>query len=251
MSVLLSLLLLASSPVTDAEKEAFLKEARVVSIETIPTGVTKPIKARLEKGGVEHSAQIQSNDTDLPPFFGVEGRPGIPMRDSWRYNIAAYRLDRLLGTNRIPVSVTRTWQTKPSAFTWWVEDIKMDEAGRLKNNIEAPNRQRLEKELADAKVFDELILNIDRNLGNLLYTKDWNVVLIDHTRSFVAWDGIRNPDNLNRCSRRMLDGMKRLTEPSLRRALGDVLTPTEIRSLLARRNKIVARFSGEGAKDVF
>jgi hypothetical protein len=32
-------------------------------------------------------------------------------------------------------------------------------------------------------MFDQLIANIDRNQGNLLYDRDWHLVLIDHSRA--------------------------------------------------------------------
>ena len=34
------------------------------------------------------------------------------------------------------------------------------------------------------RVFDQLIGNIDRNVGNLLITSDWRIWAIDHTRAF-------------------------------------------------------------------
>ena len=34
------------------------------------------------------------------------------------------------------------------------------------------------------RLFDQLIANIDRNLGNLLIGNDWTIWAIDHTRAF-------------------------------------------------------------------
>ena len=34
------------------------------------------------------------------------------------------------------------------------------------------------------KVWDELIQNKDRNAGNIIWTSDWSMWLIDHTRAF-------------------------------------------------------------------
>ena len=38
------------------------------------------------------------------------------------------------------------------------------------------------------RIFDELIQNRDRNTGNLLWTTDWKMWMIDHTRAFRLGD---------------------------------------------------------------
>ena len=63
-------------------------------------------------------------------------------RDTWRYNVAAYRLDRLLELDMIPPSIERNYQSKPGAFTWWVDDVIMDEAERLKNKVDRARTPR-------------------------------------------------------------------------------------------------------------
>ena len=86
------------------------------------------------------------------------------------------------------------------------------------------------------KVFDELIINIDRNLGNLLITKDWRVVLIDHTRAFTPYPEIRNTENLTRCSRKLLANMKGLTKATVTKAMGAALDgPGDRRAIKASR----------------
>jgi hypothetical protein len=91
-------------------------------------------------------------------------------------------------------------------------------------------------------VFDELIMNIDRNLGNLLITNSWQVVLIDHTRAFTPYREIRNPDNLTRCSRALLARMSALTDVTVSKSVGTSLTRAEVTALLARRDRIIAFF---------
>ena len=90
-------------------------------------------------------------------------------------------------------------------------------------------------------------MNIDRNLGNLLITNSWQVVLIDHTRSFTPYRNIRNRANLTRCSRALLAQMSALTESAITKSVGTSLTRVEITALLARRDLIVAFFA-EAAK---
>ena len=238
---------------TDADREALLLGGTIVSVKDIEAGVTKPIRAELSWKGVMHSAQIQRVDRPLPDFFGKDGTV-LPARDAWRFNVAAYRLDRLLQLNMVPVSVSRSYKGSPGAFTWWADDVKGEETQRVREQWTAPDPERFEQQRAVGRVFDELIMNIDRNLGNLLITNSWQVVLIDHTRSFTPYKNIRNQENLTRCSRALLARMAALTTDAVAKSVGTSLTRTEITALIARRDRIVTFFNEEaktkGEKDV-
>jgi hypothetical protein len=85
-------------------------------------------------------------------------------------------------------------------------------------------------------------MNIDRNLANLLITKTWKIALIDHTRCFTPYHGIRNKENLTRCSRELLTRMKSLTAAAVTQAVGSHLTRAEVQALISRRDRIVEFF---------
>ena len=167
------------------------------------------------------------------------------------YNVAAYRLDRLIGLDLVPVSVERRWHGRPAAYTWWVDDVLMDEGVRLKKKVEPPSIDAWNKEMQLIRVFDQLIYNMDRNVQNLLITKDWRMWAIDHTRAFRLHHELRTPKDIVRCDRALLERLRQLDKRTLTQALGRYLNGFEIDALLARRDAIVALLESLGPAALF
>jgi hypothetical protein len=162
-------------------------------------------------------------------------------KDSWKFNIAAYRLDRILRLNMTPVAVERKFEGKSAAYTWWVNDTMM-EIDRQKKHLSAPDADNWNREMYVVRVFDQLIFNTDRNLQNLLIDKDWNIWMIDHTRSFRMQTDLREKKNLVQCDRALFTRLQELTADDLT-PLKAYVQKDEIKGLLARRDKIVAYFN--------
>ena len=226
---------------TDAEKEEFLRTAKVVETSDISIGITRPIRATLEKDGFRHDAQIQRVD-EFAHLKDLPSGPQINYRDFWGFNIAAYELDRLLGLGMTPVSVKRKYEGDDAAFTWWIDDVLMMEKERWQKDILPPDKDDWNRQMHRVRVFNELTYNTDPNLGNVLITEDWRIRLIDYTRAFRIQKMIRDKSNLDRIDRDLLAALKRLTLPRLREAMGDVLSKTESEAVIARRDLIVEFF---------
>jgi hypothetical protein len=239
----------AATP-SDAQIEEFLLHARIVKTRGVSKGITGTVRATLSDGTLTHDAQIQTVDERMAQFVSQSGTE-FNFRDSWTYNVAAYRLDRLIGLQMIPVSVSRDWQSKGAAFTWWVDDVLMDEEARMKKRIVPPDMAAWNEQLQLVRVLDQLIYNIDRNLGNLLITRDWRVWAIDHTRAFRTHKVLKSPANITRCDRQVLEGLKRLDAPMLKKSLGPFLTQYEIDGILGRRDAIVALLDKRGPAVLF
>ena len=194
-----------------------------------------------------HDAHLQAVDVARAVFTAGKASE-VNFKDTYRYNIAGYRLARLIGLDNVPMSVERNIEGKLAAVTWWVDDVLMDEGARLKKKTMGPDVQRFAKQIQVMKIWDELIQNKDRNGGNLLWTSDWSMWLIDHTRAFRLGKELVAPADLTRCDRRLLDGMRALTAESLAKAVGDSLTKEEQGAVLARRDLIVKHFDDRIAK---
>ena len=101
------------------------------------------------------------------------------------------------------------------------------------------------------RLFDQLIYNMDRNMGNLLITKDWTVWAIDHTRAFRTHETLKTPENVSRCDRQVFERLKQLDKDTLKKEMDQVLDEWQIRSLLARRDLIVSRIESLGPSALF
>lgn len=235
----------AGAPVTlsDTEKEEFLTHADVVAMRGVATGVTGTKRVTLSDGSLTHDASFQRVDVHKASYATPKGVE-LNFRDSYKYNIAAYRLDRLLALNMVPVSIERKLGGETGALTWWVDDVEMMEKERFKKNIRPPDQDAWNDQMFQVRVFNELVYNTDANLGNLLITKDWRLRMVDFSRAFRLTGRLREPQNLVNCrvDRRVFERLRSLDEATLQKELGDVLVPGEIRAILARRDATVSHF---------
>lgn len=223
------------------EQEHFLLTARITNVRSGKGGVTGTRRATLVSGSFTHDAHIQTIDEAKVRFEGVNGTE-MNFRDTYKFNIAAYRLDKMLDLRMIPPSVERNVEGSTAAVTWWVDDVLMEETQRAKKGIAPPDGDQWNNQMYLVRVFDQLIYNTDRNLGNLLITKDWKLWMIDHTRAFRTRHTLLAPKNLTRCDRELLDAMRRLNEKELHQELDQYLRKAEIEALLKRRDQIVTLF---------
>ena len=226
---------------TRPQMEEFLLTARIVQHKALSVGVTNSQRATLDDGKLKHDAHIQTVDISKDSFQTARG-PEMNFRDSYKFNMAAYELDKLLELNMVPVSVERKALGDMAAVTWWVDDTLMTELERKKKKIEPPDQHSWNQQMYDCRVFDQLIYNTDRNLGNLVISKDWKIWLIDHTRAFRMMKDLQTPQNLVQCDRKLLAKMRELSKEVLNEKLARYLTDREIEGLLARRDKIVQYF---------
>jgi hypothetical protein len=237
--------------ITHAQKEEFLLKAKIVTAKPAAKGITTTLRATLSDGQLTHDASIQRID-DTKHNYETNMGTEMVFRDSWKFNVAAYKLDRLLGLNMIPATVERVYQGAHSSFTWWVDGVLMDEGERQSKKQLAPDQSRWNDQMSVVNVFDQLIYNIDRNTGNLLYDKDWQIWMIDHTRAFRTNTDLMDAKVLTRCDSALLERLKQLDAATLKMEIGAYdIDGNRIKGLLARRDKIVKLFEQKGPSAMF
>jgi len=225
-----------------AEWEEFLRTAEIVDQKQFQSreAVTSPWKLTLEKDGVRKFALWKNPMGEQLGF-----------QESWKWEIASYRLDKLLGLNMVPVTVERIFQGKPGSCQLWVDNtISMEE--RREKNLRPPAEKmtRFIRAAYLQHAFDNLIANVDRRAGNVLVTEDWRCILIDHSRTFRTQKDYttqllfidRNPEELNlmkELPESFVQKLREINEKAVLDAVGPYLTKREIRAMLKRRDLIV------------
>jgi hypothetical protein len=208
----------------ESDLERLLATAPVEKLESVPIGVTKPQRGYFPAGSLAERFAWKP----LPPMR----RGGY--RESYKAEIAAYQLDRLLELGMVPPVVERTIEGKVGAAVLWIEGT----TGWDKDRPAQGPEPSWSKQISRMKLFDQLIANIDRNQGNLMYDRDWHLFLIDHSRAFTtrtATDGIAAISTVDRALWTKIDA---LTADDLERALGAWLSPEERTALLKRRDRM-------------
>ncbi|HET9316083.1 MAG TPA: hypothetical protein VFQ51_10860 [Vicinamibacteria bacterium] len=229
----------SASPADDRVREQFLQQAEVVSVQSAGIG---SLRALLRRGGLLHDAGIQAVDESVPtgdPPTVIEA----DVRGSYKHDVAAYRLDRLLGLGMVPVTILRDHGRKPAAFAWSVDDMLMTERERYVARARPPDVASWNRQLAEVALFDQLISNLDRSAGNLIIDRGWQVWLTGHSRAFRSSRSLQNPKALgDSCERRLLGALRTLAAPSVKAEMRDVLDEAQVDGLLARRDQIVAYY---------
>ncbi|HDT12806.1 MAG TPA: hypothetical protein ENO03_00465 [Candidatus Aminicenantes bacterium] len=225
--------------------EEFLKTAEVIGQEQL-TGalaVTNPWVLTLEKDGVQRKALWKDVLGDRIKGF----------KETWKGEIAAYRLSRALGVHMVPATVERRYQGARGSCQLWFDAWNNMEA-IIKKDLRPPGIKALynARNLCLQRAFDNLIYNVDRHQRNYLIMEDWRMILIDHSRSFSATKRARTDliyDEKNRESskfimetlpRAFVDALRALTAESIREIVGEYLDDDEIAATLSRRDAIIA-----------
>jgi hypothetical protein len=95
-------------------------------------------------------------------------------------------------------------------------------------------------------VFDVLTHNVDRTQENALWTQDWMLVLIDHTRAFRTYYK-ETPRLLMRnrpyVPKALQERLATLNRENLTQRLGPYLKKKQIEAILLRRDQLLKQYT--------
>jgi len=217
--------------------EQLLKQGTITELKSIGAGVTRSKKAYLEHKGLRFKAIFKSED--IIPRNAREKQ--YRNTDSYKYEIAAYRIARELGLNMIPPTIFRTIDNKKGSLQLWIDNT-FNDINRIKDKRFPNEPCVLSYQASLLNMFDILIYNEDRTLSNILYTEaDWLMWMIDHSRSFRT--NKQAPTYLKaarlRHSEKIENKLKSLNYRNLHKLTKGLLKKRQIKTLLKRRDLLI------------
>jgi hypothetical protein len=243
-------------PLTGDAAEDFLSTAKVLELKTFKAaGVTMPRKATLSDGERTLDALFKDIDTYLPRGTLSGGEVVFRFRDSYRHEIAAYELDKLLGLAIVPPCVKRRISSEVGALCLWLEGT-ITEWERLEQpDAEPPDTEDWDRQMMTIRLFLQLIYDLDyKNVANLLIDERFKIYKIDSSRAFRTDRELRDPAELTRFSSSVLEALGSLTSDDVQASLKPWLNKDQIKGLMARRDLILelaeARVAALGEDEV-
>jgi hypothetical protein len=156
-------------------------------------------------------------------------------------NVAAYRLDRLLELDMVPVAVVREFEGKDGSLQFDPGN-RIDEFQRQQKGSGGSAWCPLAEQWNAMFVFDVLIYNEGRDGRSILYSLDlWQLMLNAHGKAFSTKKGAprRLRDVPYQVGQAWKDALVALSDDVLQQVLGDVLDQKRLDALGARRDELV------------
>jgi len=156
-------------------------------------------------------------------------------------SVAAYRLDRLLELDMVPVTVPRKINGAHGSLQFLTDKFS-DEMRRSASGRGSGAACALPDQWGAMYVFDVLIYNEGRSLQRMLYDPgNWRLMLSEHDRAFAGKKG--RPKHLKAAPVEVTEGWRQalaeLSDERLAETLSDVLDSRRLRALQARRDELL------------
>ena len=218
------------------ELEDYLRKAEICPDKTRAGRRTEAWVLCLTDGKIERRGFFRLTDRRRPH----------PLPDSYKYDIAAYELDKLLNLNIIPPTVEREIEGRKGSLALLIEGIITEEI-RINRNIEPPDLESFKNSLADLTVFENLTYSDSycgkRDLGDILIMRkeDWKIWRVDFSEAFAPFLGLIPECQITHCSKKLYQSILKLNDDEVKAKLSLYLNDEEISALLERKKIIIEK----------
>ena len=227
------------------EIEAFLKTAPIVSIKKdATTGRTMPWKVTLDDGKTRLQGMFKRVHAPRPD----------PMVDSYKYELAAYEISKLLDLDIIPPTVEREIEGAKGSLQYFVPGC-ISETDRERLLLQPPDLKAFLGRLDEIKVFEALVNDTCLDKDDILIQRPgWKVYRVDFAEAFAPTPGLAADCPINRCPQRLFEHLQKTARQIVESTLRSYLSKNEIGAILERKKRIIARLEGlmktEGERNV-
>jgi hypothetical protein len=219
----------SGAPQTPEEIEKFLSRSTPQVVVPGAAGRTDPWRVRLESGGITRWAQFKYINRPRPE----------PIPDSFKYELAAYELNKYLGLSFVPPTVERTINDTAGSLQAFLENV-IRESDIKRANFQPADPEAFDRAMADLKVFENLVYDSCENERDTLIQKDTGKIYrVDFSEAFAAQNGTIPGCEILRCSRRLYQRLQEWDQDKVRTLLAPYLNEEETRALHARQDSII------------
>lgn len=210
------------------EMEDFLRTASVVGRGPGPGGRTDAWRLTLEAGGTVRTALFKYIDRRRPD----------PLADSYKYELAAYALDKYLVLGYVPPIVEYRVDQTPGALQAFVAN-SISEADRKERHLDPRDPEAFEKSMTDLRVFENLVYDDCLNEKDTLIGRDdWKIFRVDFSEAFAPKKDTVPHCDIRRCSRLLYKKLNGWDDKTVAGLMVPYLNEEEIRALNSRRELI-------------
>lgn len=230
-------------PLRGEEAMDFLTHAEIVGEPEVfdEVAITGPVRVTLSDGSRTLRAVFKHENTVYPEFRFSDGREVQRARDSFRHEIAAFELDRLLGLNLVPPCVERKIETRTGSLCLWVEG-SMTEAERRERGLQPSDPVRFKGQLREIELFQQLIADLDySDFRNVIVDEKSRVHKVDCSMAFDTDPDLLTGLYSSHLSRRLIRALETLDKKEMNEKLKPWLGKDQRSALWERRNRILKR----------
>jgi len=184
--------------------------------------------------------QVTAGERTVSAYFNE-----LPEQQDFVPDLAAFKLDRMLGLGMVPVTVRREIAGQDGTLQF-VPPATLTERARVAAGRWVGAPCSLDKQMGAMYVFDALIHNPSRTPSTMLYnSEDWLLMLVDHKSSFgVETD---RPAYLKEIElaigEQWRTALLEIDDTALATNLGDVLDKRRLAALSKRRDAMLTSSS--------
>lgn len=209
----------------------------------------KPMSTEEIEDMLRHGEIVSASDDDKNRIQVTSGGQSLDVRfvESKREGVfpevAAYKLDRLLKLDMVPVSVVREYGGEQGALQF-MPARSIDERQRQIQKSGGGAWCPLPEQWSSMMIFDTLAANDARSADTILYNlSTWQLMLIGYDSAFSlsTAKSTRFKDGRVKIGSAWRAGLKSLDSDLLQETLGDVLDKRRIRALVKRRDLLLSQ----------
>jgi hypothetical protein len=210
--------------------ERFLRTAAVVGVEKdAQAGRTLPWLVTLEKNGLRAKAVFK---------YVHRPRPH-PLAHSYRYELAAYELSKILGLVIVPPTVERTVEGVRGALQLYAEGC-ISEHDLARSGLKPPDPRDLRDRLDTIRLFEALSGDACGDADDtLIHTDTWKVCRVDFAEAFRLDPELSEDCSVDRCPKSLYQRMLQMEPAATKRKLRSWLTRAEVEALCGRKGRII------------